>query len=105
MRPPQVVLAASTFVVIFAITGAAPALGAEPSAKPPAAAAKQAKEAAPKDKLVCTRREVAGSVIPKRVCETQKQVDAQRQAVDDLVSERREIGGTRTEALGLTPSR
>jgi hypothetical protein len=82
----------------------APALGAEPSKPAPEAAAKPAKEAKPKEKVICTTEELAGSLIPKRVCHTQQQLDNQRQAVDDLNRERRELGGTKTEALGMSPS-
>jgi hypothetical protein len=83
---------------------AGPVLGAEPAAKAADPAVKPAKPKADKQDLVCTTQEVAGSLIPKRVCQTRKQIDAQRQAVEDLSSERREQGGTKTELLGMTPS-
>jgi hypothetical protein len=91
-------------LAVIAALGAAPAFGAEPSKPPPEAKAKPAKESDAKEKLICTRQEVAGSLIPKRVCQTQQQLDAQREAVEDLAKERRELGGTRTEALGMAPS-
>ena len=90
--------------VVLAIAGGSPVLGAEPPKKPPDANANSAKESSPKEKLICTKQEVAGSLIPKRVCQTQKQLDAQLRAVEDLNNERRELGGTRTELLGMTPS-
>ena len=90
--------------VVVALGGAAPALGAEPSKPQPDAKAKPSKDGDAKEKLICTKEEVAGSLIPKRVCQTQQQIDAQRTAVDDLVKERRELGGTKTEQLGMTPS-
>jgi hypothetical protein len=104
MPRPRSVSTAASILVVFAIAAASPALAAEPATKAPPAAANPAKEANPKEKLVCTKDEVAGSLIPKRVCRTQKQIDAQLQAVEDLNKERREMGSTRTEALGMTPS-
>src|SRR4051812_11849331 len=86
--------------VVLAIAGAGPVLAADPSAKSPDASAKPAKEAKAKEKLICSTQEIAGSLIPKRVCQTQKEIDAQRRAVEDLNSERRELGGTKTEMLG-----
>ena len=104
MSRPQSASTATAILAVLAVVTASPARGAETPANPPQAAAKPAKEANPKEKLVCTKDEVAGSLIPKRVCRTQKQIDAQLQAVEDLNKERRELGSTRTEALGMTPS-
>jgi hypothetical protein len=92
-------------VIAIALAGAAPVSGAEPAKQPPTATAQPAKETNAKEKVICTKHEVAGSLIPKRVCETQKQRDAQLEAIQDLNKERRELGGTRSEALGLVPSR
>jgi hypothetical protein len=92
----------STVIVALGAASAAP--GAEPSKPPQEAKTKPAKESDAKEKLICTKQEVAGSLIPKRICQTQQQLDAQRTAVDDLVKERRELGGTKTEQLGMTPS-
>src|SRR5215207_5261085 len=78
-RPVPAIIAAA-----LAIALATPALGAEPPAKPPEPTAKPSKAASPKEKLICTTDEVAGSLIPKRVCRTQKQIDAQLQATEDL---------------------
>jgi hypothetical protein len=104
MSRPRSASTAAAILAVLAFAAVSPALAAEPSANPPQATAKPAKEATPKEKLVCTKDEVAGSLIPKRVCRTQKQVDAQLQAVEDLSKERRELGGTRTELLGMSPS-
>src|SRR5436190_1468680 len=76
----------------IALAGAAPVSGAEPSRQPADATAQPAKAANAKEKLICTKHEVAGSLIPVRVCETQKQRDAQLQAIEDLNKERRELG-------------
>jgi hypothetical protein len=89
----------------IALAGAAPVSGAEPARQSPTATAQPSKETTPREKLICTKHEVAGSLIPKRVCETQKQRDAQLEAIQDLNKERRELGGTRTEGLGMVPSR
>jgi hypothetical protein len=95
---------ASCIVAVLAIAAASPAPGAEPSKRPPEASAKPVKEPNSKEKVVCATEEVAGSIIPRRVCRSQKQADAQRQAIEDLNSERKELGGTKTELLGMTPS-
>jgi hypothetical protein len=104
MPRPRSVSTAASIIALFAMAAASPGLAAETAAKPPQTAAKPAQETIPKEKLVCTKEEVVGSLVPKRVCRTQKQIDAQLQAVEDLNRERRELGGTRTEQLGMTPS-
>jgi hypothetical protein len=91
--------AVAPIAAVLAMALAAPALGAEPASKPPETAAKPAKE-----KLVCRNEEVTGSLVRKRVCFTETQIKAQRQAVEDLNKERRELGATKTELSGMTPS-
>jgi hypothetical protein len=94
----------SGVIVAVATAGAAPVLGAETAKTTPAATAKPSSEVKSKEKVVCTKDEVAGSLIPKRVCRTQAQVDAQLQAIEDLNKERREIGGLKPSDLSMTPS-
>ena len=72
---------------------AAPALAAEPTKKPPEAAGKPGDQANGKEKLECSYTEVAGTLMRKQVCFTQAQLKAQREAVEDLKNERRELGG------------
>jgi invasion protein IalB len=85
--------ASTAIAAALALAGAAPGLAAEPSTTPPQAAATPADATSAKEKLVCTTETVTGSLRPKRVCLTQQQIKAQREAVDDLVRERRELGG------------
>ena len=77
----------------LAMTIAAPTLGAEPPAKPPETAGQPANDAPPKEKLICTREAVTGSVMTKRVCRTPQQIDADRKASED-VKKMRGQGGT-----------
>ncbi|MDB5453807.1 MAG: hypothetical protein JWO33_2385 [Caulobacteraceae bacterium] len=96
-----------SIVAALAIVAAAPVLATEPSKTPPQTPAKPADATSAKEKLVCTTEAVTGSLRPKRVCFTQKQISAQREAVDDLVRERRELGGGSAGETGrgsLSPS-
>lgn len=51
------------------------------SAEPPAETATPATSDASADKVVCVREMPVGSQIPVRRCRTQRQIDAQRDAV------------------------
>jgi hypothetical protein len=95
---------ASFIAAAVAFAAAATGPDAEPpSKKSPEAIAKPANETKPKEKLTCTTEPVTGSLRARRVCVTQKQIDAQRQAVEDLNRDRRETGGTHV-AQGERPA-
>jgi hypothetical protein len=105
MRHPRSGTTASSIVAAFALAAAGAALAAEPPKKPPEAAAKPAVETNAKEQLVCTTEAVTGSLRPKRVCVSQKQINAQREAVEDLNRERRELGGASAGETGsMVPS-
>jgi hypothetical protein len=88
---PRIAWSVSILAVV-AILGSS-ALAADPPKKPPESAAKTGDQANAKEKLECSYTEVAGTLMRKRVCFTQAQLKAQREANEDLVRERRELGG------------
>jgi hypothetical protein len=66
----------------------APALAADTpkSDAPPAKEATTAKQ--PEQKLICTKEAQVGSIIPKKVCRTPEQVEAEREAARKVDEER-----------------
>jgi hypothetical protein len=93
MRPFRSGRSASAFASIaaFLAFAAAPALAADPApAKPPPAPA-QEKAQKPKKDLVCTKEIPTGSIMPKRVCRTRAQVEADLRGVDDMNRDRQQV--------------
>jgi hypothetical protein len=62
-------------------------------AKQDASAPAKPKAAKSDDKLVCERVTEVGTLIPKRVCRTQAQIEEERRAVERMDSERQTYSG------------
>jgi hypothetical protein len=56
------------------------------------------------NKLICKRQQVTGSVIPKRVCKTQEQIDREQEVQKQYAEEMRRSGtSTPTTIPGPLP--
>lgn len=100
----QLGLTASVAPMVAALVMAAatPSLGAEP-ARPPPATAPPGKDANLKDKPICTSEVPMGSLMPKRVCRTQAQINEDRRTVEDIKKERQGSGAYLIGDRSLNP--
>lgn len=95
------IAAAAPMVAALAMAAAAPALGADAPAKPPETAAPAGKESPPMEKLICTSEVATGSVMNKRVCKTQKQIDEDRKTAKEM---KQQLGSGNGGISGDRPS-
>lgn len=57
------------------------------------------------DRLVCKRQRVIGSNVPRTVCKTESQIEAERQAAEKAVGPLRPMGGYTGRDPGSDPPR
>ena len=98
------IAAVAPMVAALAMALAAPALGADAPAKPTETGAQPGKDSLPKEpkeKLICTSEVVTGSVMNKRVCKTQKQIDDDRRSAKEM---RQQLGSGAGGISGDRPS-
>jgi hypothetical protein len=77
---------------LLASISLAPAFAADTPSKPADAKPADAKPAA-EQKLICTKEAAVGSIIPKKVCRTPEQVEAERRAAREINDDRSRLGG------------
>ncbi|CAN5115767.1 hypothetical protein BH11PSE2_BH11PSE2_17390 [soil metagenome] len=99
----RLVIAALSLTAGLAMSGITGALAADTPAKPPETNAQPAKVPKPKEKLICTTEEVTGSLMRKRVCRTEQQIEAERRATEDLKNQRQGSGAILQGDKPLTP--
>lgn len=82
-----------------ALLAAAPAMADTAPAKDEAAKVASKTKAKPPEevdangeKLICRKEEVIGSILPKRVCRTQAQIEADKRAAEQFGQDRNQLG-------------
>ncbi|HET6471547.1 MAG TPA: hypothetical protein VFG38_06870 [Pseudomonadales bacterium] len=87
-------------VAVMQLLATWPARGAAEEAASAAGTTQSAAQSAYNSKLICKSERVIGSNIPKRVCRTQAQVDAERTAAQEQMKDVNSQIGRQTGAEG-----